>query len=169
MLIILSAVLVSMAWIPGYLGEFSRYLKRVVFSLALAKAMFNTPLVKQAEMVNSLYRQLCVSTFLCWRTDQKVENCKNNLISASFRIVSRYLTFFFSLENVTFFLLEISMGRSCFSFFFFLPGIMFPFCFCNKYLFFSSCRLKEERETCLSSEDAVLVFSYLSWMHCDFQ
>lgn len=120
MLIILSAVLVSMAWIPGYLGEFSRYLKRVVFSLALAKAMFNTPLVKQAEMVNSLYRQLCVSTFLCWRTDQKVENCKNNLISASFRIVSRYLTFFFSTGKCYFFsYLKLVWEGVAFLFFFF--------------------------------------------------
>lgn len=135
----------------------------MVFSLALAKAMFNTPLVKQAEMVNSLYRQLCVSTFLCWRTDQKVENCKNNLISASFRIVSRYLTFFFfHWKMLLFSYLKLVWEGVAFLFFFFLPGIMFPFCFCNKYLFFSSCRLKEERETCLSSEDAVLVFSYLS-------
>lgn len=84
---------------------------------------------------------------------------KNNLVSAQFEMASG-CPVFFHCENGTL-LIEIYARRS--DTFFFLLGILFPFFFFLTNIFsFSSCRLKEERETCLAIEDAVLVFSYLS-------
>lgn len=83
-----------------------------------------------------------------------------NLISASFR---KQIPCFFHWKEVTFSStcdLCLRQGHcflvgQCFHFF-------HSFSVTKTFFFSSSCRLKEERESCLSNEDAVLVFSYLS-------